>query len=241
MSFMSSQGSSQHGLCYPLLRSNFSSRVACSSTQGFGASFLIVELNLHWAKSATYRETQKLRRTPAGGDTQCWQERSRKRGFYSYSVHSLLLFSTFSLLFLSSLSRGGVVCGASHAALGEPLYLIPKLRSDICQVVHLHSTVSTLGGQSMCKPKLLRCCLLRDVIECVASADIETGGEISLFGISRWIFLYLRLPISYLCPVARARTQFINSWAQKSSPKLSAVEPKFLMVMTWKPLVLLTL
>ena len=193
------------------------------------------------AQLALHRETQKLRRTLAGGDTQCWQERSRKRGFYSYSVHSLLLFSTFSLLFLTSLSRGGVVCGASHAALGEPLYLIPKLRSDICQVVHLHSTVSTLGGQSMCKPKLLRCCLLRDVIECVASADIETGGEISLFGISRWIFLYLRLPISYLCPVARARTQFINSWAQKSSPKLSAVEPKFLMVMTWKPLVLLTL
>ena len=176
------------------------------------------------AQLALQRETQKLRRTPTGGDTQCWQERSRKRGFYSYSVHSLLLFSTFSLLFLTSLSRGGVVCGASHAALGEPLYLIPKLRSDICQVVHLHSTVSTLGGQSMCKPKLLRCCLLRDVIECVASADIETGGEISLFGISRWIFLYLRLPISYLCPVARVKTQFINSWARKSSPKLSAVE-----------------
>ena len=35
-----------------------------------------------------------------------------------------------------ALLKGGAVCGASHAALGEPLYLIPKLRSDICQSCH---------------------------------------------------------------------------------------------------------
>ena len=43
--------------------------------------------------------------------------------------HSLLQFSQL----FSTLLKGGAVCGALHAALGEPLYLIPKLRSDICQ------------------------------------------------------------------------------------------------------------
>ena len=59
------------------------------------------------------------------------------------------LFHHFSTIFYyfqlhASWLKGGAVCGASHAALGESLYLIPKLRSDICQICHRrHSILCT--------------------------------------------------------------------------------------------------
>ena len=170
MSFMSSQGSSQHEPAILSLGPTSPQELFVPQPRALVLAFWQLSSTCTNSKAqlALQKETQKLRRTPAGGDTQCWQERSCERGFYSYSVHSLLLFSTFSLLFLSSLSRGGVVCGASHAALGEPLYLIPKLRSDICQVVHLHCTVSTLGDKACVN------------LNCSAAAFSETWSSVWL-------------------------------------------------------------
>ena len=73
----------------------------------------------------------------------CWWRHAvltGKRGIWEESPAS-----NYFLLFLRwippALLKGGAVCGASHAALGEPLYLIPKLRSDICQRCHQRHSI----------------------------------------------------------------------------------------------------
>ena len=135
-------------------RGSDTSNTRVSSVQHFEAHFALCNTSntgvcsvQHFVKSTTFS---------CPTDTCWWRHAAvtgkRGSGKLSTIFHYFPLFATIlSTIFLSALLKGGAVCGARHAALGEPLYLIPKLRSDICQ---------TCATSVYCvqRHKLLRCC-----------------------------------------------------------------------------------